>query len=115
MEIEVDNSLNDVSVVRVNGRLDSAGVDQAETRFSAAVVAPGRDAAIDLSGVNFLASMGVRLFITSARALQLKGGRMVLFGAPEMVQNVLDHVALDQLIPIVASRDEALAKLAASS
>ena len=113
MDIEVSQLADNLSCVRVNGRLDSAGVDQGELRFSAAVVAPGRNTVVDLSGVSFLASMGIRLFITSARALNQKGARMVLFGPSEMVQTVLEHVALDQIIPIVASQDEAIAKLAA--
>ncbi|MES2787178.1 MAG: STAS domain-containing protein [Pseudomonadota bacterium] len=115
MEIEVDEGSAPVNVVRLRGRLDSAGVDQGETRFSAAVVARGKDTAVDLSGISFLASMGIRLFITSARALNQKGGRMVLFGASEMVQTVLEHVALDQVVPVVATQEEALARLAAAA
>jgi len=113
MDIEVDQLTDNIACVRLIGRMDSASVDGAETRFSAAVVAPGQNAVVDLSGVNFLASMGIRLFITSARALNAKGARMVLFGASDLVRNVLEHVALDQIIPIVGDREQAVAKLAA--
>jgi anti-sigma B factor antagonist len=113
MDIEVSRMNDDVTVARLSGRMDSAGVDKAESRFSAAVVAPGRHTAVDLSNVSFLASMGIRLFITSARALNLKGGKMVLFGAPELVQIVLDHVALDQIIPIVQTEAQAIDTLRA--
>jgi anti-anti-sigma factor len=112
MDIEVDKLADNVSCIRLLGRMDSASVDGAETRFSAAVVAPGHNAVVDLSGVSFLASMGIRLFITSARALSAKGARMVLYGPNDMVRNVLEHVALDQIIPIVGSQEQAVAKLA---
>jgi anti-sigma B factor antagonist len=112
MDIEISQGPDNVTVARLNGRLDSPGVDRIETRFSAAVVAPGRDAAIDRSGVDVLASMGIRMLISSARALQQKGARLVLFGAPSLVQSVLETAAIDQIIPITGDEQQALARLA---
>lgn len=112
MEFEVAPLDDERSIVRLKGRLDSSGVDQIETRFTAAVVAANRHAAIDLSQVDFLASMGIRLLISTGKAMQLKGRRLGLFGATEAVQGVLDAVALDQLIPVVADEQQALAAIA---
>jgi anti-anti-sigma factor len=75
------------------------------------VVSQARHAVIDLSRVDFLASMGIRMFIASARGLHLKGAKMVLFGAQPLVWSVLEHVALDQIIPIVATEELALERL----
>jgi hypothetical protein len=36
---------------------------------------------------------------------------MVLFGATPMVQEVLDGVALDQIVPVAATEQDALARL----
>ena len=113
MHIEASPLNSDINLVRLNGRLDSSGVDSIETRFTAAVVSTNRHAAVDLSGVSFLASMGIRMLIASARAMNLKGHKMVLFGATEGVQSVLDTVALDQIIPIVATEQEAVQRLTA--
>jgi anti-anti-sigma factor len=77
------------------------------------VVAQARPALVDLSGVGFIASMGIRLLISSAKALKAKGATMVLFGAQPLVQDVLEQAALDQILDIVASESEALARLAA--
>ena len=41
-----------------------------------------------------------------------KGQPLVLFGAGDLVRGVLDDVALDQIIPIVDTEAEALARLA---
>jgi anti-anti-sigma factor len=113
MEFEITPIDAETSRVRLEGRMDSQGVDKIELRFSGGVVAAGRNAVIDLSQVTFLASMGIRLFITSARSLQHKGARMVLFGASEAVQSVLDTVALDQIIPITVNEQQAIARLKA--
>lgn len=112
MDIEVVPAGDEVNVVRLNGRLDSPGVDKVETRFIAAAVASNKHAAVDLAGVTFLASMGIRMLIASARSMQQKGRRLAVFGATEPVQSVLDSVALDQLVPVAADERQALAALA---
>lgn len=113
MGMDVTELDGGVTCIRLTGRLDSPGIDRIEIRFTAAVVSRGHHAVIDLSGVDFLASMGIRMFIASARALHLKGAKMVLFGAQPLVNTVLEHVALDQIIPIAASQQQALERLQA--
>ncbi|HEY8051133.1 MAG TPA: STAS domain-containing protein [Ramlibacter sp.] len=111
LDIDVIPIDDETIVVSLAGRLDSAAVDSIETRFTAAVVAANRHAAIDLTSVNFLASMAIRLFITSARAMGNKGRRIALFGANPEVASVLEAVALDQLMPVTRDQQEALAAL----
>ncbi|MBX9715004.1 MAG: STAS domain-containing protein [Burkholderiaceae bacterium] len=111
MEMLVTEIDGPLTHIRLNGRLDSPGVDRIEIKFTAAVASRGHNVVVDLSGVDFLASMGIRMFIASARALHLKGAKMVLFGATEAVLSVLEHVALDQIIPIAATEAEAIERL----
>ena len=112
MELKVE-ALDDGAVcVALSGRLDTVGVDQVETRFNAVAVADARDALIDMSGVEFVSSMGVRLLITAARAKAQRGRRLALFGLTPVVQQTLDMVALDQIIPIGSDLAEARTRLA---
>lgn len=112
MEMTINELPGTVTGVRLNGRLDTAGADAIGTRFTAAVAAVGRSAIVDLSQVSFVSSMGIRLLIATARALNLKGGRLVLFGATPMVQEVLDGMGLDGILPVVTTEQDALARLA---
>ena len=114
MEIEV-NELggNDVKVT-LRGRLDSPGVDRIETRFVAALVPRGRNAIVDLSQTEFVASMGVRMFISAARALNDRKARFVLFAPQELVREVFDTVSLGNIIVICENESEALSALKAS-
>lgn len=98
-----------VTRVQLRGRLDAPGTDQIGLRFTSGVASPGRDAIVDLTGVEFIASLGIRLLISNARALANKGAKLVLFGAPELVQNVFDDAALGQIITIVRTEADALA------
>ena len=112
MDMQISEIGGNVTCVRLSGRLDAPGAGSIDTPFTAAVVAQARDAVVDLSGVSFVASMGIRLLIASARGLSLKGANMVLFGAQDLVYTALDQAALDQIIPIVATESEAIERLA---
>lgn len=112
MEMQIERLGDGVGKVGLAGRLDAAVADQIGTRFTAAAAGlVGPRVIIDLSGVDFLASMGIRLLISSARAQHGKGGRLVLFGARELVAEVLERAAIDQMIPTVSAEADALARL----
>lgn len=111
MEMQLSEIGGNVTCVRLTGRLDATGAELIGPRFTAAVAAMGRNAIVDLSGVPFLASMGMRLLISAARALHAKGSKMVLFGAQAPVQAVFDQAAFDQIVAIVADEAAALRQL----
>lgn len=63
---------------------------------------------LDLRDVNFLASIGIRSIISSARALDQKGGRMViLVGDNSLVKATLESTGIDEVIPLFTSETEA--------
>ena len=95
--------------VVLHGRLDSRGVDRIEQAFTALLAGSDRQVMVDLRDVGFVATMAIRMFIANARSLQQGGRRMVLFGARPLVGEVFEHVALSDLIPIVATESSALA------
>jgi len=97
MEITEDDGLVKVGLV---GRLDTPGVDAIETRLTGALVPRGARAIVDLSGVEFIGSLGLRMFITIARALGRRGGKMVLYAPQSFVAQVLETASLDDLIPV---------------
>lgn len=97
----------------LTGRLDSATVGGVETPFTAALAASGRSAVLDMHGLDFLSSLGIRLLLSAARVVTRRGGKVVLFGAQPMVAEVLEAMALDQVLPMVATEHEAVARLAA--
>jgi anti-anti-sigma factor len=108
--MEISQLGDDQIKVVFKGRLDSPGVDRVETRFIAALVPSGRHAFVDLSQVDFIGSLGVRMFISVARGLSQKNARLVLVAPQAQVREVFDHVSLSDIIPICS--DEAAAQSA---
>jgi anti-sigma B factor antagonist len=106
------SDLGNVRKIVLTGRLDTAGVDLIETRFGASIVPAGRNTVVDISQVTFLASMGIRMLISTTRSLSRKGGKIALYGATPAVREVIDTVALADIIPLVDNEDEAIVLVA---
>jgi anti-anti-sigma factor len=93
----------------LGGRLDSLSVGEVETRFIANIVPKEQPAVVDLSQVSFIASLGIRMLLGTARSLGRNGAKLVLFGATEPVMEIIETTALTEIIPVVGSEAEALA------
>ena len=108
MDMDISSLEGGITCIRLRGRLDAPGADVIGVRFSAAANRAPCRVVVDLSGVGFIASLGMRLLIASARNAKAKNGVMVLFGATAMVLDVLEQMAIDQIMPIVATETQAL-------
>ena len=113
MEMTVTEIAGSHVTVALNGRLDTATIDRIETMLVARIVPRGLHAILDLSRVEFIGSMGVRMLISTARALARKNGRLVLMAPQDGVREVFDNVSLGDIIKICADETEALAALQA--
>jgi len=112
MDLRINSQADpSVQLVVLQGRLDTAGVDAVETRFAAATAGAGRDVLVDVAGVEILTSMGIRMLLSTARAMSGRHKRLVLFGARDLVRDVLDIAAIDSLVPHAADEAQARALL----
>ena len=112
MPITFEDTLESLRHIRLTGRLDITGIDEISTTFAGLSTSPTRNIVVDLSGVTFLVSFGIRELITNAKVVQKRGGRMVIFvGNNKAVHKTLETTGIDTLIPTFA--DAALADRAA--
>jgi anti-anti-sigma factor len=112
MKLEISDIDARNARLSVQGRLDTPGVDVIETRFVASATTAAKNILVDLTAVPILTSMGIRMLISTARAIHNKKYRMIIFGAQGIVMETLDHVSLNDVIPVVATEAQALALLA---
>lgn len=108
--VRIETKSAGYAVAYVNGRLDLAGVAAVESAISKAVdAAPGGRLALDLSGVPYLASVGLRLLLATARALEKRGGRLVVANPTDDVAMVLAVAGLEKPLRVCAG-EAAVAK-----
>lgn len=108
MEFSIISEDKPFTHVKLSGRLDSAGVDGVESEFTAATGASAKPAVVDMSEVDFMASMGIRMLVSVAKSLARKGQKLVLLNPHEFVDETMKNADLYMLIPVAYSEDEAV-------
>lgn len=94
--------------IALSGRLDGPGTAEIATKFAALATAAKYRVVVDLTGVSFLASIGIRAVLSGAKAAQRNGGRMVLYvGGNSAVTKTLEATGIDALIPTFADAADA--------
>ncbi len=86
------------TTLALEGRLDTPRVAQVEIAFAAkagALIRNGDRAILDLSGVTFLSSLGIRLLVTTVKQFQSRGVRFATVRPRE--QLVIDTLAVANL------------------
>jgi len=90
----------DLTVISLEGRLDIEGAQSIDDQFTFATTTKQKRIVVDLAQVGFVASIGIRTLLSSARGQAARGGRMVLARPTDMVRKVLVTAGVDQLMPI---------------
>ena len=114
MELEIKNQSDQITHLALRGRLDTAGVGKVELEFTSHTVPRAKPLLLDMSEVTFLASLGLRMLLTVAKALDRRGAKMVLLSPQPAVRQVLSLSRFDQLMPVHNDEGTALAFLAGS-
>jgi anti-anti-sigma factor len=108
MQVRTETLDNGVIRVNLDGRLDILGAQAIEVKFTALTTIPGAAILVDLSEVAFLASLGMRALLATAKGASMRGGRMVLYRPQPNVREVLDTSGLSSLIQVYDELREAL-------
>jgi anti-sigma B factor antagonist len=113
MHLEVRNISERLNMVVLSGRMDMAGAQEIDLKFAAHSAVDGGRLIVDLAGVDFLASIGIRTLVINAKAVSNRHGRMVLLNPAPNVRKVLEMSGIDTLIPMFGDYDAALAAVSA--
>jgi anti-sigma B factor antagonist len=107
--MELQSRELETGILRISlaGRMDSAGTQQIDMRFTALSATRKGWILVDLSQVTFLASIGIRTLVTNAKAQKRRGGAMVLYQPTGIVEEVLKTAGIDEIIPIVHDMEAA--------
>jgi anti-anti-sigma factor len=105
---------DDLTVLALSGRLDVAGVQSVESRFSLHAAARRRPTIVDLSQVELLGSSGIGMLVAVARGLRMQGCPLVLVAPAPPVERVLVATALESVLPIARTLDEAFRAVGAA-
>lgn len=99
-----------VMVLAPSGRIDTTTSGAVDETVRRAVDGGARRLVIDFSGVEYISSAGLRVFLVLAKRMRDLQGRLILCGMPEPVAQVFRLAGFMALFQVEASRDHAIAK-----
>ena len=103
---------NGVRHIFLNGTLDSAVEAKRGDALHEFVTRDGGTVLLDLTGLDYLSSGGMRVILGCAKALNEAGGQLHLAGAQPRVMSVLTIAGFPSLFPVYQSLEEAFEALA---
>jgi anti-sigma B factor antagonist len=108
MQIVIDDAAGATARVALMGKLDIQGAEV--IALPLATLSGGKkNIIIDMSGVSFIASIGIRHLVSAAKALARRGGTLILISPTDVVAGILTTAGINSIIPTVGSESEARA------
>lgn len=105
--------MDGLTIARLNGRLDIAHSDEFESAVLARLDESPRDVLINLSGVTYMSSSGIRALLAIYRHTHAQERRMTICDPSPVVKKILDVVDIDQIFQIYDHEEKAIEALAA--
>lgn len=110
MEISQEE-VGGVVCVKMRGRLDAGSTPDAE-KVLAQILDEGKlKVLLNLDGLEYISSVGLRVILTLVKELGLKGGKVVLCCLSEYVREIFEVSGFTAIIPIADSIDTGLKDL----
>ena len=108
MSVTFQDVGEDLRRITISGLLDMEGTEALSAKLMELVEAPKKGVVIYLTSVRFLASVGIRVLVASAKAVQQRGGKLVLVVSPgSSVAMSLEATGVNVFIPVFANGTDA--------
>ncbi len=114
MQLDTKILENGIKQITLTGRLDVRGTAEIDNIFTIQTTTKKVPVLVDISGVDFVASLGLQMLLNGAKGLIARGGKMVLLNPQPMVKNVFNVAGIIELIPIYDDFEAACADLTAA-
>jgi anti-sigma B factor antagonist len=98
-----------VVAVTVTGRVDSATAGDLEAALTALTSEARSNLVLDLEGVDFLSSSGLRVLVTTLKSVRKVGGDVRLAKPSQRALDAINLAGLDVLFKVFPDRESAIA------
>jgi len=98
-----------ITFLALEGALNIAGAKEIRSEFLEVIQSRGKPVILDFSGVDFLASFGMRLLIEAHKSVALDNHVVVILNPQPSVAKVLESAGLSSVIASASTLEEAFA------
>lgn len=99
---------NGIHFITVNGEIDAGSSIYLDNALKAAIENGEKKIVVDLSGLEYISSAGLGVFISHIDEFKLQNIELTLFGINESVKQVFDILGLEKLLTIVENKEAAI-------
>lgn len=99
---------NSIHIISVTGRLDASTAPVLQGHFEGIVSAGKRFFLLDLQGVDYVSSGGLRVLLVMAKKVKAVEGGMALANLHPFVEDLLTMAGFGKLIPTATSTQDAI-------
>jgi len=110
MEIE-PTQLEKAVLLKVTGRMDAESAPQFEHACERWISQGEKHLIVELDGLEYVSSMGLRSFLSVAQRLKSKSGSLILCGLHGLPRQVFEMTKLIAVFEVYESAQQAIAKL----
>ena len=108
-----DEKQGEAVIVAVTGRLEGTAAPEIEKHCITLIRGGTTRLLLDLAGVDYISSAGLRSLLVIAKTIKATKGLLVLCNLSPMVRDVMAISCFDKILTLAANRDVALAALLA--
>jgi len=108
--MEISSQINNQTFdLKIQGRLDAFGAKELDAHLEAQIGTNLLCTVIDMAGVDYISSAGLRVLLRLQQKLNRRGGIVALANVQSYCLEVIELAGFDQLLRVSATMDEALA------
>ncbi|HWQ20295.1 MAG TPA: STAS domain-containing protein [Methanotrichaceae archaeon] len=104
---DVDN----IRIIGISGRIDATTSKDVETALNASIDQNQSKIVIDLEGVEYISSVGLRVMLAALKKQRQKQGQLKLASMQPFVREVFEVTGFTKLFSIHPNRDDAVKSL----
>ncbi len=105
----------DITVFLPNGRIDTLAADELDQTLQAAMAGGNHKIVMDMSGVDYISSAGLRALAAVLVKCRDEGGDMKLAALNERVTRVFNIIGFDLLMSVHDTSEAAIADFSSSA
>jgi stage II sporulation protein AA (anti-sigma F factor antagonist) len=103
----VESTADGVLTLALTGKLDADSTDKFAAALAAVIDRGERRFVLNLAGLDYISSVGLRALIVGAKRLSPLGGKIVLCAPQPRIRQVLEISGFTSIFTIAATADEA--------
>ena len=107
MKLQYSELDRNIRLIKLTGKLDVYGVNSIDIDFIRCCSGDYLRVLVDISGVNYISSVGIPMLINSAKTVASRGGKLALLKPRPNVADVLELTGIPLIIPVYADLESA--------